>query len=36
MVFVLQMGIGGAGLATCISQYVGACILIIPYLRGQT
>jgi len=36
MVSVLHMGIGGAGLATCISQYVGACILIMPYLRGQT
>ncbi|MBR2843738.1 MAG: MATE family efflux transporter [Solobacterium sp.] len=36
MVSVLHMGIGGAGLATCISQYTGACILIMPYLRGQT
>ena len=36
MVSVLQMGIGGAGLATCISQYIGASILIMPYLRGQT
>ncbi len=36
MVLVMRMGIGGAGLATCISQYVGAAILILPYLRRQT
>lgn len=36
MVSVLHMGIGGAGLATCISQYTGACILLMPYLRNQT
>ena len=36
MVRVLQLGIGGAGLATCISQYVSMVILMIPYLRKQT
>ena len=36
MVRVLQLGIGGAGLATCISQYVSMAILLVPYLRKQT
>ncbi|MGM9940422.1 MAG: MATE family efflux transporter [Bulleidia sp.] len=36
MVRVLQLGIGGAGLATCISQYVSMAILSLPYLRRQT
>lgn len=36
MVSKLGMGIGGAGLATCISQYIGCLILIQPYLRGET
>ena len=36
MVIRLKMGISGAGLATCISQYVGAGILLMPYLRKQT
>lgn len=36
MVRVLQLGIGGAGLATCISQYVSMVILSVTYLRKQT
>ncbi|MCR5229132.1 MAG: MATE family efflux transporter [Solobacterium sp.] len=36
MVSVLHMGIGGAGLATCISQYIGAVILLMPYLNRKT
>lgn len=35
-VMQFQMGIYGAGLATCISQYVGWMILLIPFLRGKT
>ncbi len=36
MVSVLHMGISGAGLATCISQYTAAVILFIPYVTGKT
>ena len=32
----LNMGTGGAGLATAISQYVSLVILVIPYLAGKT
>lgn len=35
-IFVLDLGIAGAGLATAISQYVAAVILLLPYLRGKT
>ena len=34
--FVLDMGIAGAGLSTAISQVVGFGILLIPFFRGQT
>ena len=33
---VLHMGIGGAGLATMISQYISAGILLSMFLRGKT
>lgn len=33
---LLNMGIVGAGLATCISQYVSMFILLIPYLQHKT
>lgn len=33
---ILHMGIGGAGLATMISQYVSMVLLILPYVRKQT
>ncbi len=33
---VFHMGIGGAGLATAISQYISWFILLIPYLQGKT
>ena len=32
----LGMGVGSAALATAISQYISAAILIIPYLTGKT
>lgn len=35
-IFALNMGTGGAGLATALSQYVGLVILLIPFLRGRT
>ena len=35
-IFVLKLGISGAGLATAISQYVGVTILLLPFLRGKT
>ncbi|MCR5509154.1 MAG: MATE family efflux transporter [Lachnospiraceae bacterium] len=34
--FVLHMGIAGAGLSTAISQVISFCILLIPFFRGQT
>lgn len=36
LIFGCGMGIAGAGLATAISQYISAVILIIPYLTGKT
>lgn len=36
LIFGCGMGIAGAGLATAISQYISAAILIIPYLTGKT
>ncbi len=37
-VFVKQLGMGteGAGLATCISQYISLIILAVPYIIGKT
>ncbi len=35
-IFVLKLGISGAGLATAISQYVGVTILLLPFLRRKT
>lgn len=34
--FRLHMGIAGAGLATALSQFVGFCILLTPFVRGKT
>ncbi len=34
--FVLNMGIAGAGLSTAISQVVSWCILLVPFIRHQT
>lgn len=34
--FVLDMGITGAGLATALSQSIGFCILLSMFLRGKT
>lgn len=36
LVNVFNMGIGGAGLSTAVSQYISMIVLLIPYLRGQT
>lgn len=36
LVNVFHMGIGGAGLATCVSQYISMFILLVPYLKGTT
>ena len=35
-IFKLKMGIAGAGLSTCISQYIGLFILLIPYITRKT
>ncbi len=35
-IFVLRMGITGAGIATAVSQYIGMIILLSMYLRGKT
>jgi putative MATE family efflux protein len=35
-IFVADMGISGAGLATCISQIVSFCVLLSVYLSGKT
>ena len=32
--YVFHMGIAGAGLSTCLSQYVSMIILLLPFLRG--
>ncbi len=34
--FVMNMGIAGAGLSTALSQVVGFFILLLPFFRGQT
>ena len=34
--FVFHLGIAGAGLSTCLSQYVGFAILLSMFLRGKT
>ncbi len=36
LIFGCHMGIRGAGLATAISQYISAIILLIPFLTGKT
>lgn len=36
LINVFDMGIGGAGLSTAVSQYISTVVLMIPYLRGQT
>lgn len=36
LVFKLGMGVKGAGIATALSQLVGAVILLIPFLTGKT
>ncbi|MBO6046183.1 MAG: MATE family efflux transporter [Erysipelotrichaceae bacterium] len=33
---IMHMGIAGAGLSTCISQYISAAILIMPFVSHQT
>lgn len=35
-IFGMDMGIGGAGLSTMLSQYISAVILLIPFLTGKT
>ena len=34
LIFGLDMGVRGAGISTAVSQYVGAAILISPFLRA--
>ncbi len=34
--FILKMGIAGAGLSTALSQLAGFCILVSPFLTGKT
>ncbi len=36
LIFVAGMGVSGAGLATCISQIVGFCVLTAMFLCGKT
>lgn len=36
LIFYFHMDIAGAGLATALSQYVSAVILLFPFLRGKT
>lgn len=36
LMFVCKMGISGAGLSTCISQYISFGILLSMFLRGKT
>lgn len=36
LIFGLDMGIAGAGIATMVSQYVSVGILLVPYLQGRT
>lgn len=35
LIQVCDMGIAGAGISTAVSQYIGALILLIPYLAGK-
>ena len=35
-IFGLGLGTAGAGLATAVSQYIGAFILLLPFLRSKT
>jgi len=36
MITYTDMGIGGAGLATCISQYISLAVLISPFIRRKS
>ena len=36
LIFTLHMDIAGAGLATALSQYISAIILLTPFLNGKT
>lgn len=36
LIFLCNMGMLGAGLATALSQYVSVIILLLPFLRGKT
>jgi len=36
LIFGFHMGIAGAGLATCLSQIVGFCLLMSMFLRGKS
>lgn len=36
LIFVADMGIAGAGLATCVSQILSFCVLLYVYLSGKT
>ncbi|MBE6719557.1 MAG: MATE family efflux transporter [Ruminococcaceae bacterium] len=36
LIFVFDLGIAGAGIATAVSQYIGMVILLSMYLRGKT
>lgn len=35
LIFGLNLGIRGAGISTMVSQYIGAAILLSPFLRGK-
>ena len=35
LIFVLKLGVRGAGISTAISQYISMAILISPFLRGK-
>lgn len=36
LMFVLKMGVAGAGLSTAISQFVGWCLMISMFVRGKS
>ncbi len=36
LIFTADMGVGGAGLATCISQIISFCVLLSMFLCGKT
>ena len=36
LIFLLNMGIAGAGLSTALSQYISFFVLFIPFFRGKT